>query len=727
MIGLLRTLVLFYMPNLRVQPLRELFAIGGVAAGVALLFAVQVAQSSVTGSFEGITHGVAGAATLELAARGPAGFDQHISEEVQRMPDVKAAAPVIQQPIVAVGAKGRRALTLIGATEEILPLGGKLSSAFQRAAEGNQRGLLILTESSARAIGVRPGSEVQILVAGRIEHLTLDATVPSEKLGGAAESPIAAAPLAVVQSLAGAEGRVSRILIEPRPKREGALLGALESRYGQTLNPRRVTTEAELLSVAAGPEKQVTLLFSAISLVAGIILAFNALLLASQRRRRFVANLLEIAAPESMIVATLAFDALVLGVLGVLVGLLAGDVISLLAYRSVPGYIAAAFAIGGQRIVSLHTVFLAVAGGLVAAFAAAVIPALTILRSAGAGAGTGADGDGENLGRTFLLARRLRLSDALVFTFGLTLICVSVAASLLAPATTVGALIGLATGLVLCLPMGTRYLLRLARTVSQRSGDAPAQLSVAELRTTTARSVALLATGTIAAFLMVLIGGSVTDVKHAARTGAADLLSSGQLWIKPGGAENVYTTQPFAASETQRRLERSGVVASVLPWRDSFLDIPKRRVWVLGVPPQVTAQIAPSQLIEGSLAVADERLRKGGWAAISQTIARERHLHLGDSFTLPTPSGEHRFRLAATIANYGWLPGAIVMNGDEQARLWGSSAATALSVGLRSGIPVERGRDAVKEALSADAALHVQTDAERRAEVSRSLAAHFQG
>jgi putative ABC transport system permease protein len=713
MIALLRTLVLFYKPNLRVQPLRELFAIGGVAAGVALLFAVQVAQSSVTGSFQAIAHGVAGRATLEVAARGPAGFDQRIAEEILRMSDVKTAAPVFQQPIVVVGSAGRRPLTLIGATEQITALGGQLSSAFQHAAEGNRRGLLILTDSTAKAIGVRPGNEVSILMAGRSEHLTLDATVPSGKLGPASESPIAAAPLPVVQSLAAAVGRVSRVLIEPRAKREAALLHELDARYGQTLNPRPISTEVKLLSAAAGPEKQVTLLFSAISLVAGIILAFNALLLASQRRRRFIANLIEIAAPESIIVATLAFDALVLGVLGVLVGLLAGDIVSLLAYRTVPGYIAAAFAIGGKRVVELQTVGLAVAGGLFAAFAATAIPALTILRSTSSNT--------EGLGRAFSLARRFRFSDKAVFCLGATLIGVSVLASLLAPTTTVAGLIGLALGLVLCLPLSTRYLLSAARAISERTGDAPAQLSVAELRTAPSRSVALLATGAIAALLTVLIGGSVTDVRHAARTGAGDLFSSADIWVKPGGAENVYTTQPFAYLAAQQQLRRSPAVSSVLPWRDAFLDIPNRRVWVIGVPRQVGAQIAPSQLIEGSLTVADRRLREGGWAAISQTIARERHIHLSEAFTLPTPSGNRRLRLAATIANYGWLPGAIVMNADEQARLWGNTVATELAVRLRPGVPIDRGREAVEQVLPASAALHVQSGAERRAEVSAVL------
>jgi putative ABC transport system permease protein len=714
MIGYLRTLLLFYKRHLRVQPLRELMAIVGIAAGVALLFAVQVAHRSVTGSFEEISHGVAGGATLELASRGPEGFDESVSEEVERMPGVKAAAPIFEQPIVAVGPKGRRALTLVGATEQITPLGGRLSLQFQRAGEASHRGLLVLTEATAHAIGVRPGSEVTVLVGADTRHLALDATVPSGKLGPVAESPIAAAPLPIVQSLAGLPGRVTRILIQPQAGHEAALRQALTGRFGARLNARPIDTEAKLLGNAAAPEKQVTLLFSAISLVAGIILAYNALLLASDERRRFVVSLIEIGTPDSMVIASLAFDALILGLVGSVLGLLAGDVISLIAYRALPGYIAAAFAVGGARIVGAQTVLIALAGGMLAAFAAASLPALVILRA-------GAAAEPEAVGRTLSLARKLRLSDAITFACGALLICLSVAASAIKPATTVVALVGIVAGLVICLPMLTRCLLKLARAASRHSGDPAAVLSVAELRGSPTRSVALLATGTVAAFLMVLIGGSVADVQQAARRGATDLLSSASLWIKPGGAENVYTTQPFAYTETQRRLQRLGVVSSVLPWRDSFLDLTGRRVWVLGVPPQVPAQIASSQLLEGSLATADRHLREGGWAAISQPIAREYHLHLGERFTLPTPTGYANFRLAATIANYGWLPGAIVMNADDHARLWASDTASELSVTLAPGVSIQDGKSAVERALPSGSALAVKTDSERRSEVSAVL------
>ncbi len=255
MIGYLRTLAMFYRRHLRVQPLRELMAVGGVAAGVALLFAVQVAHKSVTGSFQELSRGLAGRSTLEVASRGSTGFDAHVAEQIERMSGVRRVAPLLEQPIVAVGPHGRRALTLVGATEQITPLGGGVSSAFERAGEGTQRGLLILTAPVARAIGVKVGSEVRVLVGERSEHLAVDAVVPGSKLGAVVDSPIAAAPLAVVQALAELPGRVSRVLIEVRRGREAAVRKALLRRFGAQLNVRGVSVEAQLLDSAAGPRK----------------------------------------------------------------------------------------------------------------------------------------------------------------------------------------------------------------------------------------------------------------------------------------------------------------------------------------------------------------------------------------------------------------------------------------------------------------------------------------
>jgi putative ABC transport system permease protein len=714
MIAYLRTLWLLYRRSVRVQPVREAMAVAGIAAGVALLFAVQVAHRSITGSLEQVTRGVAGRATVELAARGPEGFQQRIAEEAERLPGVARAAQIVEQPIVVHGPHGRRPLLLVGATEQVTSLGGEVSSAFEEAANRSRGGILLLSEATADAVGAREGKQVAVSIAGQEHHLAVAAIVPGTRLGPAAQAPVAATALPVAQLLAQRPGRVNRVLFEPRPGREEALLGELRASFGARLDARPVSTEARLLGNAAGAEKQVTLLFSAISLVAGIVLAYNALLLASDERRRFMVQLIRTGTPESMIFASLAFDATVLGVLGCVLGLAAGEIVSLLAYQSVPGYIAAAFPIGGQRVVDAMTVLSALGAGIVAAFAAAALPALRILRSS-------AQAEPEAVGRALSFTHRRQTPDMAVFALGVVLVVLSILTAAVLPSGTVVSLMALAAGLVLCMPLATRYLLGVARRATRRARDPAALLSVAELRKRSTRAVALLATGTIAAFLTVLIGGSVSDVKHAVSQGATDLLSSAQIWIKPGGAENVYTTQPFQQADAQQRLERVPGVASVQVWQDSFLDLSKRRVWVVGVPTQTTQQLAPSQLLQGSLSRADRLLRKGGWAALSKPIAQELHVRIGQEFTLPTPTGMARLRLAATVANYGWLPGSVVMNESEHARLWGSTAATQLAVRLTPDTTLVSAKNGLERALPKGAALSVHTQSERRSEVNAVL------
>jgi putative ABC transport system permease protein len=708
-----RTLLLFYRRHLRVQPVRELMAIAGVAAGVALLFAVQIANNSITGAFNEVVHGVAGRATLEVASRSPEGFSQAIYQRVQRTPGVRRAAPVLTQQVVIVGARASRALTLVGADPRLGALGGELVVAFERYAEASPAGLLALTQPTASAIGARRGREVAIRIDGLTQHLYVAAVVPSARLGALTESPVAAAPLPVVQALAGLPGRITRILVEPAPGRESQARRALTQTLGADLNVRAIDSESRLLSNAAKPEGQLTALFSAISLVVGVILAYNALLLASGERREFIAYLIQLGATDATIVASLMFDALILGIAGSIVGLLVGDAVSLLAYGAPPGYLTAAFPIGGQRILDARTILITLTAGILAAFAAAALPAVGSLR--------GNVATINRAGRTLLLLRKSPSSEAIVFGAGALLVCASIAASLIWPAVVVVALVAFAAGLVLCLPTIVRYILALARSTSRRSGDPSARLASGELQSSPTRSIALVATGTIAVFLTMTIGGSVADVQRAVRLGAQQTGSSGDLWVKPGGAENIYGTQPFDATGTQKRLQRLEIVRTVLAYRQSFLDMPERRVWVIGIPPRAQSPVAESQLVHGSAALAAQRLREGGWAVISQTIASREHLHVGQLFELPTPSGDSSFRLAATISNYGWLPGTVLLAAGDYSRLWHTTRASQLAITLKPGIPAVQAKLAIEHALPRGSALTVQSAAERQSQISAVL------
>ncbi len=179
------------------------------------------------------------------------------------------------------------------------------------------------------------------------------------------------------------------------------------------------------------------------------------------------------------------------------------------------------------------------------------------------------------------------------------------------------------------------------------------------------------------------------------------------VWVSPPGAYNLLRTAPFAATE-QPSLQRLPGVRSVRVYRGGLLDWGERRVWVLAPPAEATPLLPPSQILEGSVAQATARLRQGGWAVLSQALASEHHLHIGDPVTLPTPRPT-RFRVAALSTNIGWAPGAIVMSAKDYARASGNQDASAYNVLLGPGIGAAAGASEIRRALGPSSGLSVQS------------------
>jgi hypothetical protein len=94
----------------------------------------------------------------------------------------------------------------------------------------------------------------------------------------------------------------------------------------------------------------------------------------------------------------------------------------------------------------------------------------------------------------------------------------------------------------------------------------------------------------------------------------------------------------------------------------------QRRVWVIAPPSEASPLLPASQILEGSRAQGTARLRAGGRAVLSQALAEEHHLHIGDSVTTPTPTPT-RVRVAALSTNIGWAPGAVTITAGEYARV----------------------------------------------------------
>jgi putative ABC transport system permease protein len=143
-------------------------------------------------------------------------------------------------------------------------------------------------------------------------------------------------------------------------------------------------------------------------------------------------------------------------------------------------------------------------------------------------------------------------------------------------------------------------------------------------------------------------------------------------------------------------------------------------VWVIARPPGGNRHVLESQVSAPNATAAIRRLSEGGWIAVSKQIAEEQHTGVGRTLTLPTPTGEVSFRMAATTTNLAWPPGVIFMATGDYSHYWNPThptAPTALGVQLRPGTNLPRARNAIERALGSTSGLEISTAAAREARI----------
>ncbi len=690
-----------YRVRLRSRLLQECFAVVGIAAGVALLFASQVATQSLSNSVAQLSRGIVGNATLQLIARAPQGMPASLLGQVRATPGVHAAAPLLEASANAIGPRGRESVELVGADSSLAQLGGSLMRhTTLRPFAGI--GAIALPSPLARKLGVTKfGQEATFQLNGRVAEAPLYEQLHASQIGPLISSPIAVAPLSFAQEMSGLSGRINRVLVQPAPGREAAVRAALTRIAAGRLNVEPASYDETLFARASSATNQSTTLFALISALVGFLFAFNAMLLTVPQRRRLIADLRRDGYPPASVIAVLLLDAVVLGLLACVLGLVLGDELSVHLFHSNPGYLSSAFAVGSQRVVSVQSVAVAVAGGMLAACVAVLSPLREILSrrppvvTAPGDLTGGGEGGGVGL-------YKLALG-------GLACLAGATAILFAAPKEAVLGMVFLVAALLLLLPVPLAGTLALVRRLAPSITSAVPHVAVMELRAGRTRALAITATGAIAVFGAVSIQVAHGDLLHGLENAAHDMNAFTDVWVSPAGAYNLLQTAPFeSAPGAQAKLERLPGVRAVRIYRGGLLDWGDRRIWVIAPPRAASPLLPASQLVEGNLSQATAQVRAGGWAVLTRAIADEHHLHIGSSFTPPTPDPT-TFRVAALSTNIGWAPGAIVMNASDYARAWGSEDASAYNVLLDPGVSPLAARREIERALGSRSGLAVAT------------------
>ncbi len=715
----------FYVRWLRRHLVQELLAGIGVAIAVALVFATIVAAGSVSGSSSQAVRTVIGPATLQLHARSSEGISATLLRAAQRLPGVLAAGSLLEATATLRAPSGRTAtVDLAGAGTSLVFLDG-LARTIPTATLSAQGIGLSSRTAGELAIGggaggssITPRGSVEVYARGRAVSVGISAVLGQEAFGALSHTSVAVMQLAELQRLTGLHGRVSRILVQPRPGQGAKVRSELAGLAHGRIDVAAADQDVGLLSQALRPSDEASALFATVSALLGVLLATAALLLSAPDRRRAIADLRLMGMRRSAIVQMFAVQALMLGSAASLLGILCGYGLSVTLLAQSPRYLAEAFTLGTQTALSSASLLAALATGIVSCGIASTLPLLDLrdhdpLRNVYQQQGF----PGNTLHAS---TRRALNGSALVLPIAATVLLAT------GPSHALIACMLLALGTVCAVPLALNAVMALcAKLARWRQKLTAMPVALSSLQATTLRSFALAATGALALFGSIALGGARGDLEGGIARFAHSYAADAALWVGNRGDDQAVVD--FAAGDLPKRISRlpgvAGVTnpsshplhsssAGVQIFRGGFVVIDGRRVWMIARPPGGARRVLSSQIVSGSATPAEQRLARGGWVVVSRQIAQQQHVGLGGRLTLPTPSGEVSLRIAALTSNLAWSPGALFLGSAQYARLWGGGAAnnaTALAVSLKPGASAPVLAQRIQQMLGSSSGLIVRT------------------
>ena len=704
-------LIYLYRNRLRVHTAQELLAGLGVAVAVALVFATLVANGSIAGSAGEVVRAAAGSATLQLEARGPDGMTGELFERVEELSGVKRAAPLLEQTATVVTSNGRRVtVTVIGTTVGLATIDGLARTVpIATLAPGG----IGLSRTTAQTIGVGDKQNVTVMLRGASRKLDVSAVLGPKTFGALANATVAVMPLRQLQQMTGLRNRVSRVLVEVHRGHEAEVRKGLERLAGDRLDVTAADRDLTLLRQALRPSNQASALFAAISALLGFLFAFNALLLTVPDRRQAIADMRVDGTSRAAVLQMVISQGLLLGLVASLAGLIGGYALSG-AFHQSPGYLSRSFTLGTNTVIGLTPMVLALACGLLATCSASIVPLLDLRAGRALDAAYGEDGaPGNDLGET--AQRRIALG-------GLALLALGSALFVLVPSAALAVCVLLALATMLMVPLALAVVLRVAGAVAVRYRRLSLlAAALTSLRATTISSLALAATGAVALFGSVALGGSRADLLRGIDGYTSHYVAGANVWVV--NPHDNQAIDDFIADGHTGAIAKLPGVRAVSVFQGSFVNLGERRLWAIAWPRGTPLTLLNGQILAGQEATAQSRIEQGGWIAVSAQLASEHHTGVGGVLTLPTPTGDLSLRIAATTTNFGWTPGAIVMNATDYSRYWfptRHTAPSALGVQLDANTTAAVARREIIGALGPSSGLEVLTADERERQIEES-------
>ncbi len=731
MMRLFRT---FIVRRLMTERLRTASTVAGVALGVAVVVAIQLANASSVRGFETALDTMSGRTSIEIVGTG-AGIDELRLPDLGWLREFGAVSPVIEGNMALLLADGRsEAMRVLGIDilrdtpirdyRIVADRDGDTQDAAQMP-----RLLELLTSPQAIVVaatfaerhGVAPGDSIRLAGGDRVSPFTIAGVLANEGPARVLDGNFVLMDIAAAQLALDRLGRIDRIDVRLRDGLDvNAALTSMADRLPPGLDAQRPARRGEQVErMLASFHTNLTAL-SWIALIVGLFLVYNTITVSVVARRQEIGMLRAIGVTRAQVVALFLGEAGAFGVAGAALGLglarwLADAAVALTSSTVATLYVATASAppaINGSHVV------LAFGIGLPLSLIAAAVPA----REAAGVPPTAAIRGADVIETRFGLRPRF-----LLWPMGLLTL-----AGWLATFGPVGRVpvfgyvssFAIVLGAALLVPVVIFTVARASRPLLRRLFGVEGLLAHANLASAIPRLSISVAALAVALSMMVAVAVMIGSFRETVSYWVGQTLQA-DLFISPGMRAASGTEQTMSADVMAAVAAHPAVVATD-SFRNTDIVYAGDRV-VLGAGTFDVVATHGSLLFKSPAdGIAALRGAIGRDAVVvSEAFSTKFGIRDGDTIALATPDGPRTFDVVAVYYDYATERGVVVMDRGTFARHFGDLAPTGLSAYLRPDADADAVRADILANIPDGRRVFIYTNRNLRAEVLRIFDSTF--
>jgi putative ABC transport system permease protein len=702
-----RSLLLTSARALMRRPLQTALMILGIALGVAVVIAIDLANSSARTAFSLSTETVVGRATHQIEG-GPSGVPDAFYRQLRVEWGYRLSAPVVEGVVVALDLD-QQPLRLLG----VDPLAEAPFRSYLSGAGANLGSLAeLMAQPNTVAIGagladryhLKIGDPLRVRLNDRLITLTIASVLtPQDAANRRALDGLLLADISTAQELLGLTqpGSLTRIDLILTPDAANALASRLPADLRLAPASEQSSTVAQL-----GAAFQLNLsALSMLALVVGMFLIYNTVMFSVVQRRAVFGTLRTLGVTGPQLFALIEMETLVIAAIGAVLGVGLGWLLGQGAVRLVTQTINDLYYVVSVRDapLTLLTMLKGVGLGLGAGLLAALAPAL---EAAGV--------EPVTVMRRSSLEDRVRgllpwiggIGLALGVVGGLLILVVS--RSLVA---SFAGLFAIVIGLALAVPVATQLLMALAGPVLFRLtgvlGRMAARTVVKDISRTSVAIASLMVAVSVTIGVSLMISSfRATVTNWLGLTLVADIYVTAPTAGGARATATISTTLPSLVSQVPGVAEVETVRGVVVdsqygPVNLSAADTQRRRSAALYRFAQGDPQQVWQQMMQGAVIVSEPFAYRHSLPARGATVS------------LQTDHGPHTFPVAAVYYDYSSDQGTILMPQEVYHQYWNDRGISGMAVYVASGADVQQVADALRTTLRGTA-LQVQVNRELR-------------